>query len=65
MANPLDQQASRVGVFEPHLAGTLQIESALAALGPAAETLANAERLEAHGLSVRARLDRLNAKAGE
>ncbi len=39
--------------------------AALAALGPAAETLAKAERLEAHGLSVRARLDRLNAKAGE
>ena len=34
--------------------------AALAALGPAAETLARAERLEAHGLSVRARLDRLN-----
>lgn len=33
---------------------------ALAALGPAAETLARAERLEAHGLSLRARLDRLN-----
>lgn len=39
--------------------------AALAALGPAAETLAKAERLEAHGLSVRARLDRLNAKADE
>ncbi len=34
--------------------------AALAALGPAAETLARAERLEAHGLSLRARLDRLN-----
>ncbi len=33
---------------------------ALRALGPAAETLAQAERLEAHGLSIRARLDRLN-----
>ncbi|WP_101065691.1 histidinol dehydrogenase [Roseovarius salinarum] len=33
---------------------------ALGAIGPAAETLANAESLEAHGLSVRARLDRLN-----
>ena len=33
---------------------------ALAAIGPAAETLANAESLEAHGLSVRARLDFLN-----
>jgi len=34
--------------------------SALAAIGPAAETLARSESLEAHGLSVRARLDRLN-----
>jgi histidinol dehydrogenase len=34
--------------------------AALAALGPAAETLARAESLEAHGLSVRARLDTLN-----
>jgi len=33
---------------------------ALAAIGPAAETLAISEGLEAHGLSVRARLDRLN-----
>ena len=33
---------------------------ALARIGPAAETLANAESLEAHGLSVRARLDHLN-----
>ncbi len=32
----------------------------LRAVGPAAETLARAESLEAHGLSVRARLDRLN-----
>jgi histidinol dehydrogenase len=34
--------------------------AALAAIGPAAERLAMAEGLEAHGLSVRARLDRLN-----
>ncbi len=34
--------------------------AALAAIGPAAERLAIAESLEAHGLSVRARLDRLN-----
>lgn len=34
--------------------------AALKAIGPAAETLAKAESLEAHGLSVRARLDRLN-----
>ncbi|WP_339106819.1 histidinol dehydrogenase [Roseovarius rhodophyticola] len=33
---------------------------ALKAIGPAAETLAISESLEAHGLSVRARLDRLN-----
>ena len=33
---------------------------ALAAIGPAAERLAQSEGLEAHGLSVRARLDRLN-----
>ncbi|RED11185.1 histidinol dehydrogenase [Pontivivens insulae] len=36
---------------------------ALAAIGPAAETLAISESLEAHGLSVRARLDRLNTEA--
>jgi histidinol dehydrogenase len=34
--------------------------AALAAIGPAAERLAISESLEAHGLSVRARLDRLN-----
>lgn len=39
--------------------------AALAAIGPAAETLAKAESLEAHGLSVRARLDRLNGGADE
>lgn len=33
---------------------------ALRAIGPAAETLANSESLEAHGLSVTARLDKLN-----
>ncbi len=33
---------------------------ALAAIGPAAERLAKAESLQAHGMSVRARLDRLN-----
>ncbi len=32
----------------------------LKAIGPAAETLARSESLEAHGLSVRARLDKLN-----
>lgn len=35
--------------------------AALAAIGPAAERLAKSESLEAHGLSVRNRLDRLNA----
>ncbi len=34
--------------------------NALAAIGPAAETLANSESLQAHGLSVRTRLDQLN-----
>jgi histidinol dehydrogenase len=34
--------------------------NAVAAIGPAAETLANSESLQAHGLSVRARLDKLN-----
>ncbi|MEB8389073.1 histidinol dehydrogenase [Rhodobacteraceae bacterium KMM 6894] len=33
---------------------------ALRAIGPSAETLANSESLQAHGLSVRARLDLLN-----
>jgi histidinol dehydrogenase len=37
--------------------------AALAAIGPAAETLAKSESLEAHGLSVRARLDHLNREA--
>ncbi|MFZ1727657.1 MAG: histidinol dehydrogenase, partial [Albidovulum sp.] len=37
--------------------------AALAAIGPAAERLARSEGLEAHGLSVRARLDRLNREA--
>ena len=39
--------------------------ASLAAIGPAAETLAQSESLEAHGLSVRARLDRLNERAAE
>ncbi len=38
---------------------------ALAAIGPAAERLAISESLEAHGLSVRARLDHLNRGRGE
>ncbi|MCB1328498.1 MAG: histidinol dehydrogenase [Maritimibacter sp.] len=37
--------------------------AALRAIGPAAETLAKSESLEAHGLSVRVRLDRLNDQA--
>lgn len=36
--------------------------AALTALGPAAERLARSEGLQAHGLSVRARLDRLNER---
>ncbi|MBI1218966.1 MAG: histidinol dehydrogenase [Rhodobacteraceae bacterium] len=39
--------------------------AALAAIGPAAERLAISESLEAHGLSVRARLDRLNREGGQ
>jgi histidinol dehydrogenase len=38
--------------------------AALAAIGPAAETLAAAEGLAAHGLSVRARLERVNRGDG-
>lgn len=38
--------------------------AALAAIGPAAETLAQSESLQAHGLSVRARLDGLNEPGG-
>ncbi len=38
--------------------------AALKAIGPAAETLAGSEGLQAHGLSVRARLDRLNEAPG-
>lgn len=39
---------------------SMMTPSSLAAIGPAAETLATSESLEAHGLSVRARLDQLN-----
>ncbi len=38
---------------------------ALSRIGPAAETLARSERLEAHGLSIRARLDLLNEGKAE
>ena len=44
---------------------TKMTPQALAAIGPAAERLAKSESLEAHGLSVRARLDRLNGGANE
>jgi len=37
---------------------------ALSAIGPSAETLAASESLEAHGLSVRARLERINSETG-
>ncbi len=43
---------------------TRMTPEALAAVGPAAERLAISESLQAHGLSVRARLDRLNGGAG-
>ena len=39
---------------------TKMTPSSLAAIGPAAEVLAISEGLEAHGLSVRSRLDKLN-----
>ena len=39
--------------------------AALKAIGPAAVRLARAEGLEAHGLSVQRRLDRLNAEGGD
>ncbi|MFD1157944.1 histidinol dehydrogenase [Roseovarius aestuarii] len=39
---------------------TRMTPAALKAIGPAAETLAKSESLQAHGLSVRARLDHLN-----
>jgi histidinol dehydrogenase len=38
--------------------------ASLSEIGTAAETLARSESLEAHGLSVRARLDRMNRAAG-
>ena len=37
--------------------------AALRRIGPAAATLATSESLEAHGLSVRVRLDALNREA--
>ena len=43
---------------------TRMTPAALAEIGPAAERLAQSEGLQAHGLSVRARLDRLNRDAG-
>ncbi len=44
---------------------TRMTPAALGALGPSAERLAKAERLEAHGLSVRTRLDHLNWWGGD
>jgi histidinol dehydrogenase len=41
---------------------TKMTPASLAAIGTAAEVLAISEGLEAHGLSVRARLDKLNSK---
>ena len=43
---------------------TRMTPEALAAIGPAAERLARSEGLQAHGLSVRARLDALNGQRG-
>ncbi len=43
---------------------TRMTPEALAAIGPAAERLARSESLQAHGLSVRARLDALNGRQG-
>lgn len=44
---------------------TRMTPEALKAIGPAAETLAGSEGLQAHGLSVRARLDLLNPEEGQ
>ncbi len=44
---------------------TRMTPEALKAIGPAAETLAESEGLQAHGLSVRARLDLLNPEEGQ
>ncbi len=41
---------------------TAMTPDSLRVIGPAAETLAESESLQAHGLSVRARLDRLNTE---
>lgn len=54
--------ASGLSVFDflKRTTVTRMTPAALARIGPAAEQLAKAEGLTAHGLSVRARLDRLN-----
>jgi histidinol dehydrogenase len=57
-----DQFSSGLSVLDFMKRTTLakMTPSALAKIGPAAERLAKSEGLEAHGLSVRARLNRLN-----
>ncbi len=57
--------ASGLGVIDFLKRTTLarMTPGALAAIGPAAERLARSEGLQAHGLSVRVRLDRLNEEA--
>lgn len=56
--------ASGLSVFDFIKRTTVQkmTPAALSAIGPSAEILAKSENLEAHGLSVRARLDKLNDK---
>ena len=48
-----------IEIFE-HDIGPCELIAALRAIGPDAEVLANSESLEAHGLSVTARLRKLN-----
>lgn len=59
--------ASGLGVLDFLKRTTLlgMTPDALAAVGPAAETLAHSEGLGAHALSLRLRLDRLNRRAAE
>ena len=44
---------------------TKMTPESMAAIGPAAEVLAKSESLEAHGLSLRARLNQLNTNGKE
>ena len=46
--------------FMKHTTLARMTPASLAAIGPVAERLDRSESLQAHGLSVRARLDRLN-----